>query len=133
MEVFTDGACSDNGTRRARGAWAFVFPKRMDLDRQGLLEGPVQTNNRAEFTAALKALEAFDGPIHIHTDSNLLVKIATGQWKPTANLDLVEKIAELSKNRAVTWTHVKAHTKRTDHASRMNDEADRRATGELKK
>jgi len=133
MEVFTDGACSGNGTRRAKGAWACVFPGRRDLDCQGLLEGPVQTNNRAEFTAALKALEVTDGPLHIHTDSNLLVKIATGQWKAKTNIDLVQKIAELSKNREVVWAHVRAHTKQTDHASQMNDEADKRATGELKK
>jgi len=133
MEVFTDGACSYNGTLRARGAWACVFPGRPDLDRRGLLEGPDQTNNRAEFTAALKALEVTDGPLHIHTDSNLLVKIATGQWKAKTNLDLVGKIAELSKNRKVSWTHIKAHTKQTDHGSQMNAEADRRATEELKK
>ena len=129
--VFTDGACSDNGRKGAKAAWAAVFPSFPDLDCAGRLEGE-QTNNRAEFMAAIKALEVSDGPIHIFTDSQLLIKIATKQWKAKTNLDMVEQIERLTHEREVTWTHVRAHTGKTDEISRWNAEADRRATDQLK-
>jgi ribonuclease HI len=127
MKVFTDGACSDNGRKGAKASWAAVFPDDPTLDCAGRLEGE-QTNNRAEFTAAIKALEVSEGPIHVFTDSQLLIKIVTGQWKAKVNLDLVKKLSELVKEREVTWTHVKAHTGRTDYESQWNAEADSRAT-----
>jgi len=129
--VFTDGACSDNGRKGAKAAWAAVFPSFPDLDCAGRLEGE-QTNNRAEFMAAIKALEVSDGPIHIFTDSQLLIKIATRQWKAKMNLDMVEQIERLTREREVTWTHVRAHTGKTDEISWWNAEADRRATDQLK-
>ena len=127
MKVFTDGACSDNGRKGAKAAWAAVFPDNPELDCVGRLEGE-QTNNRAEFTAAIKALEVSTGPLHIFTDSQLLIKITTGQWKAKLNLDLVKQLAELTKEREVTWTHVRAHTGKKDYESTWNAEADSRAT-----
>ena len=129
--MFTDGACSGNGQKGARASWAAVFPERPDLDCSGPLTGVEQTNNRAEFTAVIEALRTSTGPLHVHTDSQLLVKIATGEWKAKANLDLVKQIVELSKDRVITWTHVRAHTSGTDWSSIWNREADRRAVRAL--
>jgi ribonuclease HI len=131
MKVFTDGACSCNGMKGSRGSWATVFPDHPELDCSGLLEGSEQTNNRAEFTAAIKALEATPEDLAILTDSNLLVNVAMGVWRAKANMDLVARVKALVSGRVVTWTHVRAHTKATDYNSKWNREADKRAVGVL--
>ena len=131
MKVFTDGACSRNGMKGSRGSWAAVFPDHPELDCSGLLEGSEQTNNRAEFTAAIKALEATSEDLEILTDSNLLVNIATERWKAKANMDLVTRLKALITGRVVTWTHVRAHTKATDYNSYWNREVDKRAVSVL--
>lgn len=127
MDVFTDGACVHNGYPNARAAWAVVFPDHPQYDISGLLEGE-QTNNRAEFTAIIRALETTCGPIHVFTDSMLALKIATHQWSAKKNLDLVARLDALTKNRSITWTHVKAHTGKNGYESRWNAVADERAT-----
>jgi ribonuclease HI len=127
MNVFTDGACSGNGTKSARGSWAAVFPENPELDCSGPLLGSVQTNNRAEFTAAIKALENSSGPLNIYTDSQLVMNIGMGNWKAKENLDLVSRLKALLLSRQVTWTHVRAHTKGNDYNSKWNSEADKRA------
>ena len=133
MKVFTDGACSCNGMKGSRGSWAAVFPEHPEFDCSGLLEGSEQTNNRAEFTAAIKALEAHPEDLEILTDSNLLVNIATERWKAKANMDLVARLKALMTGRIVTWTHVRAHTKATDYNSKWNCEADKRAVSVLER
>jgi ribonuclease HI len=133
MKVFTDGACSCNGMKGSRGSWAAVFPDHPELDCSGLLEGSEQTNNRAEFTAAIKALEATPEDLEILTDSNLLVNVAMGVWRAKANMDLVARLKALMTGRVVTWTHVRAHTKATDYNSKWNREADKRAVGVLER
>jgi len=127
MLVFTDGACIHNGQKNAKASWACVFPERPDLDRSGRLEGTEQTNNRAEFTAAIEALEATNEPVHIFTDSMLLLNVATHVWKAKKNLDLVARLDRLTRERQVTWTHVKAHTGKSDFNSHWNAVADKRA------
>lgn len=126
LNVFTDGACAHNGRANAKASWAIVFPDRPDLDDSGLLEDQ-HTNNRAEFTAAIKALEKTNGPIHIYSDSMLLIKIATHEWRAKLNTDLVKRLHDLTREREVGWTHVRAHTGKTDWASKWNAEVDRRA------
>jgi len=133
MKVFTDGACSCNGMKGSRGSWATVFPDYPELDCSGLLEGSEQTNNRAEFTAAIKALEATSEDLEILTDSNLLVNVAMGVWRAKANMDLVARLKALMTGRVVTWTHVRAHTKATDYNSKWNREADKRAVSVLER
>lgn len=133
MNVFTDGACINNGKTNAKASWAVVFPEKPELDISGLLDDPVQTNNRAEFMAIIKALEVSTGPLHIFTDSLLALKVLKGEWKAKKNTDLVEKFFTLSSGRAIEWTHVLAHTGKTDYYSTWNDIADKRAEGLLKK
>ena len=131
MNVFTDGACIHNGYPNARAAWAAVFPEHPVFDSSGLLQGE-QTNNRAEFMAVIRALETTEGPLHVFTDSMLVLKVATHQWIAKKNLDLVARLNDLTKGRKVEWTHVKAHTGRTDYESKWNAVADERAEGLLK-
>src|SRR5579859_707130 len=52
VEIWTDGACSNNGRANAKAAWAFVTK---DYEKGGLVEGK-QTNNTAEALAVYHAL-----------------------------------------------------------------------------
>lgn len=56
VSVYTDGACTDNGTSRARagvGAW---FGDGHEANVSEPLEGKIQTNQRAEMTGVLRAM-----------------------------------------------------------------------------
>ena len=92
--VFTDGACSGNpgpggygvvlragGTQRTISGWL----------------GDACTNNIAELTAILRALEAIrdpSRPVHLYSDSSYALGLLTQNWKAKANTELV---AELRK------------------------------------
>lgn len=52
IEIWTDGACANNGQVNAKAAWAFVTK---GFEASGLVEGK-QTNNTAEAFAILEAL-----------------------------------------------------------------------------
>jgi len=71
VEIWTDGACSNNGKPTARAAWSFVAGK---YEANGLVEGK-QTNNTAEGLAIYFALiwAASKGykTIKIYSDSQI--------------------------------------------------------------
>jgi len=148
---FTDGACSHNGYAGARAAYAVVFPDLPSGTIAEKLAGPVQTNNRAEYTAAIAALNFADAmdtarakPITIYTDSKLLIDSVT-KWMPgwyrrnwkksdgtdVANADLLQRIREHTQHRTVVWRYVPAHTGGTDYASYWNNIVDTMAVGVL--
>lgn len=56
LEIWTDGACRDNGTPRARGGYGVYFEDNHRL-KGALYPGTPQTNQRAELVAVLKALK----------------------------------------------------------------------------
>lgn len=83
LKIYTDGASRGNP---GDAAWAFLI-----LDESG---DPIvkrsgyigqTTNNQAEYYAVIRALQrAREFPserIRLHSDSQLLVKQVTGQWK----------------------------------------------------
>lgn len=150
LVVFTDGSAIGNGKKSAKAGYAAVFPNHPHLTCAKPLEGTVQTNNRAEFMACIYALEAADThdperreTLHVYTDSQLLINTVTkwmSGWKrkgwkkstgdPIMNQDLVERLdALLSHGRKVTWTHVEAHTGKSDWMSTWNDTVDKMARG----
>ena len=59
ITAYVDGACSANGTSKAKAGWAFVL---LDEDENLIAEGSggVEngTNNIGELTAIIKAIEA---------------------------------------------------------------------------
>jgi len=71
VEIWTDGACVNNGRPTARASWAFVSK---DYEEGGLVPGK-QTNNRGEGLAVYHALlwAAKKGfkKIKLHTDSQI--------------------------------------------------------------
>jgi ribonuclease HI len=144
LVVFTDGACKGNGSMNARAGYAAVFPNHPHLDISEPLIGETRTNNRAEYTGCIRALEQCEKEdpglgksVYMYTDSQLLMNTVTKWirgwknrgWKkndggPILNLDLVLKLDTLSMRRKIIWRWVPAHTGREDWMSIWNARAD---------
>lgn len=154
IDVYTDGACPSNGRGASVAGVGVAFPDHPDLNvSEALRDRP--TNNRAELSAILRALEVADERIdparrravRVHTDSMLCVNTFTkwlAGWKrngwrkadgaPVMNADLVRAVDERVRGRArVEFVHVRAHTGRADRDSRFNALADELAVAGAKK
>lgn len=134
FHIFTDGACSDNGKKTAKGGFGvhvYTNP-RLDIS-QRLLPSESQTNNRAELRAIQAALDLVDQhgtewlqnhtEIRIWSDSeysiHCLTKWAKGwrsnNWKKSdggliQNVDLIKPMYErLGRMPRVSLQHVRAH------------------------
>ena len=97
--LFCDGACSGNGTARARGGWAWawwastVVGEPTVARAEPLITPPAATNQRAELTALLEALRWWSapvgstacggggGPVTVYTDSMYAIN-CTSVWGP---------------------------------------------------
>jgi ribonuclease HI len=100
--VFTDGACIGN-PGPAGWAWA-VSP---ELYASG--HEPDSTNQRMELTAVIRAVDAFDGKVHVVSDSTYVVNCFRQRWwagwrakgwrnakgEPVANQDLWRPLVAL--------------------------------------
>lgn len=146
--VFTDGACSGNGTSKAFGGIGIHFPNKElpDLNKAYRLES-VCTNQRCELYAILIALRYIHSKLNlanhkviIKSDSGYSINCITKwvpKWhkngwlttdrKPVMNRDLIEPIYQFYKTYNVSFQHVFAHTKGSDFDSVANDVADRLA------
>jgi ribonuclease HI len=154
LHIYTDGACSGNGTRKAAAGYGVFIDhpalggKATPLNAVSL---PVpahmsQTNNVAELLAIIHALrfvrlQALDlqfARIVIHSDSSYAIhclgeygaRLQAAGWRDRKpNLELVREGFELMQplRGAVSLEHVRAHTAGTDPHSRGNHVADRLA------
>ena len=127
VEIWTDGACSNNGRPNAKASWAFVSGEH---ESAGLVEGK-QTNNTGEGFAiyyALKwAAEREYKKILIHSDSqisinNLLKHVSLVK----ENKDLFQKIADLINEHQLTVSYNKVAVQ-ADNVN--NNRADKLANG----
>lgn len=147
---YTDGSAIGNGLRGCRGGVGVCWPAHPELDlSEALRTPPLATNNRAELTAVIRAVQLADEHIDperrwvllIKSDSMLVVNTVTTwmkAWKragwakrdgrPPLNLDLLQRLDELMARRRIVVQHVRAHTGRQDVDSQMNALADRLAT-----
>jgi ribonuclease HI len=159
--IFTDGSCKGNHTKNyvsRKGGWAFVI---LD-DNYKTLEkgsGPLKsenpqniTNNAAELTAVVKALERLDEMkkltqkpyIQIVTDSNYVKdgitnyiktwkkndwkRVEKGKKVEVKNLSLWLRLDSACKNNFIDWKWTKAHVTKLDQIeSEMNGLVDRMA------
>ncbi|KAF0853061.1 mitochondrial ribonuclease H [Andalucia godoyi] len=131
IEVFCDGSCFHNGSARAVAGVGVYFGSGSCLNVSEPLEGPVQTNQRAELTAAIRVFERVPRTAHliIKTDSRYVIKIMTEwlqSWKRSSwyrgknfmhphaksNMDLITVLdAHLAQHTGhVEWVHVDAHS-----------------------
>ncbi len=108
VEIWTDGACINNGTPRARAAWAFVSG---DTEMAGLVEGK-QTNNVAEGLAIYYALvwagEQGYKKIKLSTDSQIsLFNLQKDPYKVKVNAEIFHNIAAVIKKYSLIVQYIK--------------------------
>ena len=143
INVFTDGACSNNGKQNAKAGIGVFFEENDPRNVSRRVDGK-QTNNTAELTAIVVVFDILREDIEqgknivIHSDSEYSincmtkwgVKWAKDNWskKTIKNLELVKKGYELFQQYPnVSISHVKAHTESMDPLSVGNRGADRLA------
>jgi ribonuclease HI len=141
INVFTDGACSNNGKSNANAGIGVYISDNNSKNVSRSIKGK-QTNNTAELLAVIEVFSIFvnNENITIYTDSEYVIKCAgtygekcekSGYKNKKGNVpnhELVKQIYELFKqNKNFNIKHVKAHTENTDLLSNGNREADRLA------
>jgi ribonuclease HI len=153
VEIYTDGACSNNGKQDAQAAWAFYLPEHKSVSNAGKVpEEEPQTNQRGELMAISEAVKAaeiafplLETDLKIYTDStyskNCLTTWITAwvrnNWRTSQggdvmHKDLIEATSNrLSKFKSFNITYVKAHTGGIDEQSRNNHIVDRMAVDVL--
>jgi ribonuclease HI len=107
--AYTDGACSGNPGPAGLGV-VLVTPER----RRELSEYlGTATNNIAELTAILRALEALEPtaePVAVHTDSQYAIGVLTKGWKAKANQELIAEIKEAMRGfKKLSLIYVRGH------------------------
>jgi ribonuclease HI len=144
INVYTDGACENNGKINAKAGFGVYFSENDPRNYSEKIQGK-QTNNIAELSAIIKASEILHKEIeagniiNLYTDSQYAMRCCTtyGEkldkkgWiskKPIPNLELVKKAYSIFKNSPnVRFHYIKAHTGATDEHSLGNEGADRMA------
>ncbi|CAF3929400.1 unnamed protein product [Rotaria sp. Silwood2] len=140
--VYSDGCCFGNGRSGSKGGYGVYWDDDHPWNISERLKGD-PTNQRAELTAAISAMEvALSNSVthlEIRTDSKYTIQSAT-QWihgwkksnwikktdsQPVMNKDLMVRIDELQQKLKIKWTYVAGHS-----SNKGNDEADRLAKAE---
>ena len=108
--AYTDGACSGNPGPAGLGVVLLAGQERRELSEYL----GVGTNNVAELTAILRALEAHAGsplPLVVHTDSQYAIGVLSKGWKPKVNQALIESIKQCMKQQVkpVKLVYVPGH------------------------
>lgn len=117
VQVYTDGACEKNGSTHARGGLGVYFPNDEYKNISMPLSGK-QTNNRAELSAIIQALQTVDTTknLIIYTDSQYAINGIQGINKINRNADLFTEISDLVALRKSRprFAWVKGHTGELD-------------------
>ncbi|WP_394823984.1 ribonuclease HI [Pendulispora albinea] len=118
--AYTDGACSGNPGPAGAGIVLITPDGKTTESSEWLGEA---TNNIAELTAILRALEAIPKNATdavIHTDSQYAIGVLTKGWRPKANQQLIADIKrELAEHKGVRFVYVPGHA-----GVPMNERAD---------
>jgi ribonuclease HI len=117
--AYTDGACSGNPGPAGAGLIVIKPGGKMHEGFEYLGEA---TNNIAELTAVLRAIEAMPPSatgIVVHTDSQYAIGVLTRGWKAKANQELVAKTKSLVSARKARLEYVRGHD-----GHPMNERAD---------
>ena len=144
MNVFTDGACINNGKPNAIAGIGVFLTNNDPRNVSRRVEGK-QTNNVAELSAILEVFTILEEEIergdiiNIYSDSKYSINSFTVwaiKWEQNnwtkkngiKNLELIKQGYELfNKYNNVNIFHIKAHTGLTDKLSIGNENADRLA------
>lgn len=125
-DLYIDGACTGNGTAKAKASWAVHCPFDQRLDRAGLVTKDA-SNQTGELTAAIEACKLAHrvrlNNIKIITDSNY-VYLSQTKWiekwrgndfsdhrnRQIKNIELFKKLEKLQDGLNVKWSLVKGHS-----------------------
>lgn len=122
VELFTDGACSGNP---GPGGWAYILRhKASGAEREDSGGDPKTTNNRMELIAVIEGLGALHKPsvVDLYSDSKYVLNGLSewmASWKkrgwktaskqPVKNLDLWQRLDELSQIHEINFHWVQGH------------------------
>ena len=147
--IYTDGACSGNGSKSAKAGIGIHFSKRNKIKFDDVSEsleatdGNKLTNQRAELYAILKALRItkdVTNHIIIYTDSEYSINCVVrwfASWvsknivDEKKNVDLIRPIHQYYRANNFEFRHINSHTGLQDEHSLGNEEADRLATNAI--
>lgn len=130
FNVYTDGSCIGNGTANAKAGIGVWVESQVEKSVSMALGSDCPTNNMAELTAILVALERFGdvGDLVIHSDSKYAINSVTTWvssqrrrgWKNTkmkdiSNKELIMKIVGLKEEyeaigKVIVFEHVRGHS-----------------------
>jgi len=105
--AYSDGACSGNPGPAGLGVVVVTEGERIELSEY---LGHA-TNNVAELTAVLRAIEAIDPamPLVVYTDSRYAIGVVQQGWKAKANTELVAELRRSIVGRKVELRYVPGH------------------------
>ena len=120
--LYADGACSGNP---GPGGWGVILKHEATRKTREISGSEKQTtNNRMELTAVIRGLETITKPskVKVVTDSQYVTKGMT-EWienwlaknwrtaskKPVKNIDLWQKLLEVSGKHEVSWQWIAGH------------------------
>jgi ribonuclease HI len=124
--AYADGACSGNPGPAGLGVVILDGDRRIEISEY---LGSGKTNNIAELTAILRALEAVSDlsrPLIIRTDSQYSIGVLQKGWKAKANVDLVRELRDaLAKRPRTDLQYVPGHAgvKENERADALAREA----------
>ena len=146
-EIYTDGACKNNGKKNAKAGIGIYF----GINDTRNVSKPIigkQTNNIAELTAIKETYYIIENEINngiqinIYTDSNYALLCLTTYGDKCSknkckvdipNKVLVKETYELYKNiKNINFKYIRAHTNNNDIHSIGNYNADKLATDAIK-
>lgn len=110
ISIYTDGSCLKNPN--GPGGWAYAVIENEEIVKFSYGGCKNTTNNRMELLAVIKTLKDINSCsvlYSFYTDSQLVIKCATGEWKRKANLDLWEEYDLISKDKKIKYTWVRGH------------------------
>ena len=109
IQIYTDGACSGNPGPAGIGA-LLIYGDHLKEISEHIGNA---TNNVAELTAILRALQTIktpDKPIALFTDSQYAIGVLTKGWKAKANQELIAEVkAELNRFTNLNFHYVRGH------------------------
>lgn len=136
--LYTDGACSNNP---GMGGWAYILRFNRKTTENSGFESET-TNNKMELMAVIKGLEAIPEKcnVEVYSDSAYVVNAFLEDWisswkkrkwrnsegKPVKNLELWQRLVELSEFHKIKWNKVAGHSD-----DKLNDRCDKLAKAEV--
>lgn len=139
MQIYTDGATSNNGYKGSKGGWAWVIVNNNCIVMQGVGSAAEVTNNQCELMALIEACEAaikFDDYFEVYSDSAYCINCYQQKWykkwqtngwvnskkEPVANKELWQLLIPYFEDSKFNFSKVKGHA--DDY---WNNYVDRRA------